>query len=65
MPRIQALNPLVKVRAVTDPSILLDEAALKSENLDVIVATKGTRAQLVSLECMPRFIAGTPFDLSL
>ncbi|PWN49689.1 hypothetical protein IE53DRAFT_317189, partial [Violaceomyces palustris] len=58
--RIQSLNPLVRIRAIKDPTFLLSPSsnssleALKEMKLDVIVAGKGTRSQLVELDLVAR-----------
>ncbi|KAK0532652.1 E1 ubiquitin-activating protein aos1 [Tilletia horrida] len=47
LPRIQALNPLVKVSALYQPALLDDLEQLKTLNLAAIVATQGSRAELI------------------
>ncbi|KAL9933950.1 hypothetical protein V8E36_007032 [Tilletia maclaganii] len=47
LPRIQALNPLVKVSVLYKPAILDDLEQLRELNLTAIVATQGSRAELI------------------
>ncbi len=47
-PRIQTLNPLVKIEKLSDESILQDTEKLKALKLDTVVSTKGSMDELVS-----------------
>ncbi|CAD6910943.1 unnamed protein product [Tilletia controversa] len=57
LPRIQALNPLVKVSALYKPSLLEDLEQLKALNLAAIVATQGSRAELIRWNSHARSIS--------
>ncbi|KAK0561456.1 E1 ubiquitin-activating protein aos1 [Tilletia horrida] len=47
LPRIQALNPLVKIHALHQTTLLDDVEQLRALKLSAIVATRGSRAELI------------------
>ncbi|KAE8221188.1 hypothetical protein CF319_g5411 [Tilletia indica] len=57
LPRIQALNPLVKVSALYQPTLLEDLEQLKALDLAAIVATQGSRAELIRWNSHARSIS--------
>ena len=54
LPRIQALNPLVKINKTVDASILADEDKLRAMALDVLVTTAGAKADLLKWNAICR-----------